>query len=86
MADQLTDWFPPDVTPVRVGVYEVTPNSMHRGQRTFAYWNGVAFGERQWTDHFITRAKAIAYADDNRTSFWHPHEGKISWRGLAVKP
>lgn len=76
MEDQkLTDWYPPEVKPVREGVYEVT--SAEVGILKYAYWNGKAFG---------LRCRSVENADLERESFWFPHEGVIHWRGLAEKP
>ena len=38
---RLTPWFPADVKPVRVGVYEIHTNSW---EAYYAYWSGQKWG------------------------------------------
>ncbi|CAJ0698065.1 hypothetical protein [Ralstonia mannitolilytica] len=76
--DQLTPWFPAEVKPVHVGVYEVEPMQLDSGFRwpIFSYWNG-----KLWGTACLSREDAEKWglvfktADQNR-----------QWRGLRSKP
>ena len=41
-----TDWFPPSVKPVHVGIYERrdTPRTGHFGGTHYSFWNGKNWG------------------------------------------
>ena len=71
---KLTPWFPPEVKPVRKGVYEIRDDSL--GMTFYAYWSGYFFGggmcERQ-------------DAADARWAFTI-NDSVSAWRGLAEKP
>lgn len=70
----LTDWFPPDVKPVRVGLYEVKPWP-NKIEKVYSYWNG-----RQWGFRCEQKFDANLYAQNKAL-------GPIGkWRGLAKKP
>lgn len=70
---KLTPWFPPDVVPVHVGVYEVRDN----GITAFACWNGVCFGYRS-----LSSAQLAHDSRDKPTGL----PAKAQWRGLAEPP
>ena len=40
---KLTDWFPPEVKPVRVGVYQRDYQDDFPEIPSYSYWNGEAF-------------------------------------------
>ena len=69
---KLTDWFPENVNPVHLGVYEVEPDDL---SPWYSYWDGLYFREVRRT--IDEAASAIPDA-------WN-HVGLI-WRGLAEKP
>lgn len=70
---KMTPWFPADVTPVHVGVYEVDDHDGMGGQ-WWAYWDGKKFCYRchfDWQDAFDKR--------NEKTDC----PALTSWRGLA---
>ena len=69
---KLTEWFPPEVKPVRVGVYEVD----HPPGRWFRKWDG-----KTW----LCGSKAPQRAAKNTLQLDHPSDRR-SWRGLAEEP
>jgi hypothetical protein len=74
----LTSWFPPDVPPVRVGVYEVNDaECLFPEDKWYAYWDGNKFG---WRD--CTGPDAAFSARGNGTFL----PERTVWRGLARKP
>ncbi len=68
----LTPWFPPEVTPVRKGVYEATLVEGEAGW--YAYWRGDSWGG-SW------KRKDVAARIKMESS-----EQRKWWRGLAEKP
>jgi len=71
---KLTPWFPPDVKPVRSGVYE---RQMPDGWGKYSYWNAKEkwWGAWGWTIEIATKnAKYQSSLQYQR------------WRGLAEKP
>lgn len=75
MSGRLTEWFPPHVKPVRVGVYEVVDSDGELGW--YAFWNGKKFGYRCWKS-----PQSAFYRRHEST--WQPNFAK--WRGLADNP
>lgn len=69
-----TDWFPADIKPVHVGVYE-TKSPVFNQPGRFSFWSG-----KKWSAAFFDRFAARNHADIS-TRF---QERK--WRGLAEKP
>ena len=69
-----TPWFPADVKPARVGVYQTGDPSDIEDQ-LYQHWNG-----RHWGMCADTIAEAKAVADDR--SFFQNEP----WRGLAKAP
>lgn len=80
--NDLTPWFPADVTPHRRGVYEVKSDEP---QRAFAYWNGYRFCWRTWSydDCNLNFTVDSAYA---ARSYETGLPSRIEWRGLSRKP
>lgn len=70
MTEKLTDWFPPSIKPVRVGVYQ----REHRGRAKWARWDG-----KSWNLTLIDRARAEIASI--RTT-----HANLPWRGLAEQP
>jgi hypothetical protein len=66
----LTDWFPPDVKPARVGWYEVKAKWIGG----YSYWSGSA-----WTN-------CIGMPDRSYEDWFNGATQSKSWRGLAEKP
>jgi hypothetical protein len=66
---KMTKWFPGNVKPVHVGVYETASNDA--GQ-WFQYWHGTHWGYSAHTPEF-------AY---ERRDLWSYHQSD-SWRGLT---
>lgn len=67
----LTGWFPPEVKPVRKGVYSVR----WRGHTGYSYWDGERWGWYQHTLHRANKDRVSIGASQKKT-----------WRGLAVNP
>lgn len=73
---KLTPWFPPQVTPVRVGVYQACiPYPHPEDPVEFAYWDGARWGWLHNTVKQAARYKRTAHAIQLKC-----------WRGLAEKP
>lgn len=77
---KLTKWFPADVKPVHVGVYEMEPGDDYvwggsKGQ--FQHWNGERWGG------YSSSARLAALS--NCVNFTSMHQNR-RWRGLAEKP
>lgn len=71
MSQKLTDWFPADVKPMRVGVYECKRSAYS----VLKHWNGVWFGA--WgvsADDAYDRKEQKSVSQDEE------------WRGLAQPP
>ena len=72
MTKQMTPWFPADVKPVRVGLYEIQTTTAWRPY--YAYWSG-----KQWgliaAHPTSARWKTIAFTDG-------AYQEKI-WRGFT---
>ena len=65
---KLTEWYPGDVKPVRVGVYQRRyPNNAIM----YCYWNGLFFFAGEYTVN-----KAIVYKFDTLRQ-------NLPWRGVA---
>lgn len=77
MTAKLTPWFPPDVKPVRVGVYEArwTLPAMRVRNIQYQHWNGVTWGA--WAQS-PTAALRNAIGPSMRQD--------PEWRGLAKEP
>lgn len=78
---RLTEWFPADVKPVRVGVYEVNDNNAYEFPM-YAYWDGVRFGYRT-VDSFGEGAVERAFRFRNAKTTL---PALVPWRGLAEQP
>lgn len=71
---KLTEWYPPDVKPVHVGVYEVEWRSDISG-RLWSFYNYFDGSKFSW-------GQAIAaYAEPTRT--FPDQAGVIRWRGVS---
>lgn len=66
-ANKLTPWYPGDVKPVRVGVYE----RCHAHGNRFSYWDG---------EYWCGWAQSPQAAKENMGS--HSFEQYTPWRGL----
>lgn len=74
-----TEWFMPDVKPVRAGVYEVTDTPLHvdfsrvfGDWSGFQHWNGVVWSELAHTPEVAARYEGLV-------SCFQDH----AWRGLT---
>jgi hypothetical protein len=76
MSAKLTPWFPPDVKPNRVGIYERRALNGRILPFPFYYFNGV-----NWT---ICCGSAPDKVDATATEQLSKYE--FMWRGLARKP
>lgn len=56
--EQLTNWFPPHIKPVHVGVYPV--------EWGYAYWTGKRWGCWQATPVFARKYQNYLYADQDK--------------------
>ena len=72
---KLTPWFPADVKPVHVGVYEIYENKRSE-RRTFKHWNGRFWGFASRTIMDAQNADALGPSIIQ----------KCKWRGLAEPP
>jgi hypothetical protein len=71
----LTPWFPPEVKPVRRGVYIAMVNPLNPADSPYyRRWNG-----REWLIGGVSPTQAAERPP-------HPIEAAISWRGLAHPP
>lgn len=68
---KLTPWYPPEVKPVRVGVYQ---RNLGEGSPTYSRWNG-----REWK---FSRPTADEADEQTFRSLWQ----YMDWRGLAEPP
>lgn len=74
MAKQkLTPWFPGNVKPVRVGVYERKPTEFTGLGGKYSFWNG-----NKW----LLSAETIQEAAEEGCWVWS-FEQKTPWRGVA---
>jgi hypothetical protein len=71
---KLTPWFPENVDPVRVGVYERKTLLYTETNRWFNYWDGQWRPGGPTFDHAINGSKQP------------PLQVRLQWRGLARKP
>ena len=71
---QLTQWFTSGVTPVHIGVYNISCRSSNQSGNWYAYWDGEYWGS--WSYNPI---QAECYK--NSGSF--KQELKWSWRGIV---
>jgi hypothetical protein len=69
---QLTEWHPPEIKPVREGVYQV--KSVHWSDPWFSRWDG-----KQWM--WLCSGKERAARVDSPA----PYQERM-WRGLAAEP
>ena len=70
----MTDWFPPDVKPVHVGVYEIKLSEYNF--EVYSYWDGS-----RWCFACINVDDAFSLKHRETKLFQ-----KRYWRGLAKKP
>jgi hypothetical protein len=74
--ETLSDWFPREITPVHVGVYEVRVKANGKIVRWFSYWTG-----QYWALSALTIAEAAwLYATPSDAA---EHAGGFEWRGLT---
>jgi hypothetical protein len=69
---KLTEWFPPEIKPVHIGVYQCNPFAPH----TYRNWDGKNWGVSQ---HTAEQASFVGYLHAQ-------YQDKIEWRGLAEEP
>lgn len=76
--EKLTQWYPPEVKPVREGVYENGTYSRRTNEITggcYQYWNGAWWGS-------VSAIVSGAYRDRDEKSLYQ----NDPWRGLAERP
>lgn len=71
--DDFTPWYPPEVKPVRVGVYE--RDMLHTGNGRFSFWTGKFWGGWGMTPEIAERNKKFCSSMQDQ-----------SWRGLKRHP
>ncbi len=76
MRRKVTGWYPPEITPVHKGVYEVDDQFVNGP--ALSYWNGERFCFRTWNST-VTETKAQAVEPTSLPA-------RTFWRGLARKP
>ena len=69
MSKKLTPWFPANVTPVRVGVYEIDTDEFEAPN--YRTWLGSG-----WSGTYIGPI-------ESSVSLYRPGQGLKAWRGLA---
>ena len=67
---KLTEWFPADVKPARVGVYKTKFTALEG----YSYWNGC-----EWTNQVDAKTRV-------RTAWTEGACQEKHWRGLAKNP
>ena len=72
---KLTDWFPSNVNPVHLGVYETKQKNHFHGTR-FQFWNG-----KFWCAYSNTAKDAASHSNSNKSAVQNP-----AWRGRANNP
>lgn len=73
---KLTEWFPANVKPVHVGVYETKSPVLGDDPGWYCFWNGVDFCRAYPTPrHAVERGFGTTSQYQNR-----------EWRGLAEEP
>ena len=68
---EVTEWFPADIKPVHIGVYQVHDVGFH--ENWYAYWDGVKFRARYFTPD-------LAYNKRNTIEDWVVLH---RWRGIV---
>ena len=76
MSKKLTPWFPGDVNPFRVGVYEIYGSSFTG--RVFRVWNGNGWGSTLSSPSGVDSLQCVQCV----TYYW-PGEDMTGWRGLT---
>ena len=71
---KLTDWYPPNIKPVRRGVYitRTKANMVHESETLFQYWSGT---------YWKARSGTICGADAMR-EFKSIHQD-VYWKGIS---
>lgn len=78
---KLTEWHPPHIKPVHIGVYEVRDDGDDYGG--FSYWDGEKFGWRAYATQ-ATKKSAINRALTAWIDGWETGlPAQTKWRGLA---
>jgi hypothetical protein len=72
----LSDWFPREITPVHVGVYEVRVKANGKIVRWFSCWTGKHWGLSDQTPR-------AAWVHCDMPSDAAAHAGGFEWRGLT---
>lgn len=83
MEQKLTQWFPSEVKPVHIGVYEVSRQNSHG--RAFSRWDGEIWYFTHWT--LLTpggASEVINNAANEKLRF--SKNLLFRWRGLAEPP
>ncbi len=71
----VTEWFPADIKPVRVGVYQIKDGFMDEVD-WYSYWNGL-----EW--RYAGYTPKEAYQDRLEKHSLNQYQ---KWRGLSSKP
>jgi hypothetical protein len=71
-----SDWFPREVKPVHIGVYEVRVKANGKIVRWFSYWNGL-----YWCLSASTPESASKFTMTHSDAA--EHAGGFEWRGLV---
>ena len=74
---KLTPWFPPDVKPVHVGVYETLEATC------FPNWYDIWDGKNWWIGGKTPKSAMKNHQDEPRLLI---QSAPVKWRGLAEKP
>jgi hypothetical protein len=69
--NELTDWFPPEIKPVRIGVYQ----RQFSNYSSYSWWNGKHFSIGREFPSALDIHSAQESVFQNKP-----------WRGLSVKP
>lgn len=78
---KLTDWFPPEIKPVRVGVYQVGETEGLSDPDGYSYWDGFHWAQVAWIKHFDSNAESLAVSWKDSIDVWA--QNCAYWRGIS---
>lgn len=73
---KLTPWYPPEITPIRIGFYQIDLYGEEADKLRISHWNGEKWS---WFGKDIEEVKFNGYLERRNSA-------KFKWRGLARRP